>query len=191
LAVTLQSVPRGEHELDPVTPLQAMLDSEDAVAGPVDSCTTFNTSCSDSGPLGIHDASQSDKAGVTMFRSLAGLTHVIKAEFDWAKATLKGKMHRQADDGSTLVPDLGQQLIVPADCAEAIDGVEEAPAGRGRKGAPLLEVHRGGARRHRDALVGRRGIAEGPGESTGLNSHRPLFFKLAIVFLLHLFFVVN
>lgn len=97
-----------------------MLGSEDAVAGPVDSCTTFNTSYSDSVPLGIHDASQSDKSGATattMFGSVAGLTHVIKTEFDWAKATLKGKMRRQADGGSTLVQDLGQQLTAPADCA--------------------------------------------------------------------------
>jgi processing peptidase subunit alpha len=154
LAIALESVAFGQRELAPVALLQSLLGSACAVTGEigsgrtsrlateivkqspyVESCAAFNTSYSDSGLFGIYGVSQPDKAGAmatAMLKSLSGLTKVSKDELNRAKAMLKGKMYRQVDDGSTLMQDVGQQLLIsgsygsPADFAKIIDGVSEA-----------------------------------------------------------------
>merc|ERR1712014_216172 len=65
-------------------------------------------------------------------KTMASLSAVSKDELAKAKAMLKGKLFRQAEDESELVQDLGQQLLLtgkygsPADFAKLVDAVSEA-----------------------------------------------------------------
>ncbi|CAE8604787.1 unnamed protein product [Polarella glacialis] len=65
-------------------------------------------------------------------KTMAGLTNVSKEELAKAKAMLKGKMFRQADNDTELMADLGQQLLLSgrygsvSDFAAIIDSVTES-----------------------------------------------------------------
>lgn len=154
LALGFESVPWGQKELAPVALLQTILGGGSAVYGgigsgvtsrlstqvvkqspSVESCSAFNTSYSDSGLFGVYGVSQPEKAGdmaKAVAKSMAGLTTVGKDELTKAKAMLKGKMYRQADNDVELMQDMGQQLLLsgrygsPADFAKIIDGVTES-----------------------------------------------------------------
>merc|ERR1712032_1624262 len=98
----------------------------------VESCAAFNTSYSDSGLFGVYGVSHPDHAGA-MVSSIAsvmgGLSNVGLDELSRAKAMLKGKLARQADDGSALMQDIGQQMLLsgsygrPSDYGRIIEGV--------------------------------------------------------------------
>lgn len=154
VAIALESVPWGQQELAPITLLQTILGGGSAVSNTigsgvtsrlskqilkqspyVESIAAFNTSYSDSGLFGVYGVAQPDQAGdmvKAIAKVLTGLTSVGKDELDKAKAILKGKMLRQADDDLELLQDLGQQLLLsgrygsPTDFAKIIDGVTEA-----------------------------------------------------------------
>mmetsp|Transcript_113096 Transcript_113096/g.320384 ORF Transcript_113096/g.320384 Transcript_113096/m.320384 type:complete len:521 (+) Transcript_113096:65-1627(+) len=154
LAVGFESVPWGKNALAPITLLQTLLGGGSASSGglgsgvtsrlatevlktspQVESCAAFNTSYSDSGLFGVYGVSSPDAAGdmtMAMTKALTGLTSVTGDELALAKAMLKGKMFRQADDGATLMQDLGQQLLLSgrygsvADFAKIVDGVTES-----------------------------------------------------------------
>eukprot|EP00933_Yihiella_yeosuensis_P048924 TRINITY_DN453_c0_g1_i1.p1 TRINITY_DN453_c0_g1~~TRINITY_DN453_c0_g1_i1.p1 ORF type:complete len:543 (-),score=156.30 TRINITY_DN453_c0_g1_i1:399-1937(-) len=153
LALGFESVPFGQAELAPVALLQAIL-GEASTGGRIGSGTTcrlstqvvkqspyvesaaaFNTSYSDSGIFGVYGVSQADKAGdmaKAIAKTMGSLTNVSKDELAKAKAMLKGKMFRQADNDSELMKDMGQQLLMtgkyagPTDFAKLIDGVSES-----------------------------------------------------------------
>lgn len=154
LALGFESVPFGQQELAPVALLQTILGGGNAVqtgigAGVtsrlstqvvkqspyVESCSAFNTSYTDSGLFGVYGVSQPEKAGdmaKAIGKTLGSLTSVSKDELSKAKAMLKGKMYRQADNDVELMQDMGQQLLLtgkygsPADFAKIIDGVSES-----------------------------------------------------------------
>jgi processing peptidase subunit alpha len=133
LAVAMESAPSGLKELAPFALLQTLLGSASAssslpgsgVTGRlatqvvqqspyVESCAAFNTSYTDSGLFGVYGVSQADKAGgmaTAITKALAGLSTVSADELKLAKAMLKGKLLREADDSSALVQDLGSQIL--------------------------------------------------------------------------------
>eukprot|EP00931_Biecheleriopsis_adriatica_P093889 TRINITY_DN67611_c0_g1_i1.p1 TRINITY_DN67611_c0_g1~~TRINITY_DN67611_c0_g1_i1.p1 ORF type:complete len:538 (+),score=164.77 TRINITY_DN67611_c0_g1_i1:84-1616(+) len=153
LALGFESVAWGQQEMAPVALLQTILGGGSAVYSGigsgltsrlstqvvkqspyVESCAAFNTSYSDTGIFGVYGVSQPDKAGdmaKAVAKSMAGLTTVSKDELAKAKAMLKGKMFRQADNDSELMKDMGQQLLLSgrygsvADFAKIVDGVSE------------------------------------------------------------------
>lgn len=153
LALGFESVPFSHGELAPVALLQAILGGGSAVYSGigsgltsrlstqvvkqspfVESCTAFNTSYSDSGLFGAYGVCQPDKAGdmaKAVAKTMGSLTSISKDELAKAKAMLKGKMFRQADNDSELMKDMGQQLLLSgkygsvADFAKMIDGVSE------------------------------------------------------------------
>lgn len=101
----------------------------------VESCAAFNTSYTDSGLFGVYGVCHPDKAGDmsgAICKALTGLTTVADAELATAKAMLKGKLRRDADDSSALMQDLGSQILAlgsyssPADLSAAVDGVSAA-----------------------------------------------------------------
>lgn len=154
VAIAFESVPWGQQDLAPITLLQTILGGGSAVSNTigsgltsrlstqilkqspyVESVSAFNTSYSDSGLFGVYSVSHPEKAGdvaKSVAKTLAGLTTVSKDELSKAKATLKGKLLRQADDDTELLQDLGQQLLLsgrygsPTEFAKIIDGVTEA-----------------------------------------------------------------
>ncbi|CAE7245593.1 pep [Symbiodinium sp. CCMP2592] len=69
---------------------------------------------------------------MAMASALKGLSSVSKEELAKAKAMLKGKMFRQADDDSELMQDMGQQILLTgkygsaAEFGKIIDSVTEA-----------------------------------------------------------------
>lgn len=151
LAIGFESASWGSRELAPVAVLQSLLGSGSAAAKSigsgvtsrlstevvqqnpyVESCSAFNTSYSDSGLFGVYGVSHPDHAGA-MVSSIAsamnGLSNVGLDELSRAKAMLKGKLARQADDGATLMADIGQQLLLsgaygsPSDFGRIIEDV--------------------------------------------------------------------
>merc|ERR1740121_1523945 len=154
VALALESPAWGAAELASVTLLQAILGSGNAVSSGigagtttrlntqvvkqspyVESCAAFNTSYSDSGLFGVYGVSHPDKAGdmcAAIAKTLSGLKSVTGEELARAKAVLKGNLLRQLDDDSTLMQDMGTQLLTSgryssvADFAKAIDGVTES-----------------------------------------------------------------
>mmetsp|Transcript_24740 Transcript_24740/g.50113 ORF Transcript_24740/g.50113 Transcript_24740/m.50113 type:complete len:413 (+) Transcript_24740:3-1241(+) len=154
LAIGLESVPWGQQELAPVTLLQSILGGGNAVsAAPgsgvtsrlstqvlkkcpgVESCAAFTTSYSDSGLFGVYGVSQPDKAGEmagAVFSSLKGLTSVTQEELAKATAMLKAKLFRECEDSSTMMQDMGTQVLLsgrygsPSDFAKVIDGVTDS-----------------------------------------------------------------
>jgi processing peptidase subunit alpha len=142
LALGLESVPWGQAELAPVALLQSLLGGGSAVATSVgggtssrlgqvvkanpyvESCSAFNTSHSDSGIFGVYGVCQPDKAAElcgAMTKALTGLKTITKEELDGAKAVLKGKALRQADDDATMMKDMGQQLLLSGTYGSAAD----------------------------------------------------------------------
>jgi processing peptidase subunit alpha len=133
LAIALESVPVGQKELAPIALLQTVLGSASAssslpgsgVTGRlstqvvtqnpyVESCAAFNTSFTDSGLFGVYGVSSPDQAGgmaTAMSKALAGLTTVSADDLTMAKAVLKGKILREADDGAALMQDMGSQIL--------------------------------------------------------------------------------
>eukprot|EP00405_Crypthecodinium_cohnii_P009790 CAMPEP_0206440330 /NCGR_PEP_ID=MMETSP0324_2-20121206/12700_1 /ASSEMBLY_ACC=CAM_ASM_000836 /TAXON_ID=2866 /ORGANISM="Crypthecodinium cohnii, Strain Seligo" /LENGTH=509 /DNA_ID=CAMNT_0053908037 /DNA_START=84 /DNA_END=1613 /DNA_ORIENTATION=- len=153
VAIGFESVPLGQKEMAPIAVLQAILGGGEAGSkvgagvtsrlstqvvkqNPyVESCSAFNTSYSDSGVFGVYGVAQADKAGEmvhSMAKTLKGLSSVGKDELTKAKAMLKGQLYRQLDDDSTLVQDMGTQVMLTggygsaSDYAKIIDGVTEA-----------------------------------------------------------------
>uniref|UniRef100_A0A7S4W5A9 Mitochondrial-processing peptidase subunit alpha n=1 Tax=Alexandrium monilatum TaxID=311494 RepID=A0A7S4W5A9_9DINO len=154
LAVGLESVPWGQQELAPISLLQTILGSANAVSGvpgsgvtsrlstqvlkksaAVESIAAFNTSYSDTGVFGVYGVSQPEKAGemaTAIFQTLKGLTSVTQEELARAKAMLKGKLLRDGDDAATLMQDLGTQVLLsgtygsPSDFAKVVDTVTES-----------------------------------------------------------------
>jgi len=154
LALGFESVPFSSTETAAAALLQTILGSGSAVYGgigsgltsrlstqvvkqhaAVESCAAFNTSYSDSGLFGVYGVCQPDKAGdmaKAVAKTMASLSTVGKDELAKAKAMLKGKLFRQAEDDSELMQDMGQQLLLtgkygsPADFAKLVDGVSEA-----------------------------------------------------------------
>jgi len=154
LALGFESVPFSHGELAPVALLQAILGGGSAVYSGigsgltsrlstqvvkqspyVESCTAFNTSYSDSGLFGVYGVCQPEKAedmAKAVAKTMGSLTTVCKDELAKAKAMLKGKLFRQADNDNELMQDMGQQLLLTgkyasaADFAQLIDGVSEA-----------------------------------------------------------------
>eukprot|EP00442_Polarella_glacialis_P003066 CAMPEP_0115057212 /NCGR_PEP_ID=MMETSP0227-20121206/5632_1 /TAXON_ID=89957 /ORGANISM="Polarella glacialis, Strain CCMP 1383" /LENGTH=519 /DNA_ID=CAMNT_0002441989 /DNA_START=81 /DNA_END=1640 /DNA_ORIENTATION=- len=154
LALGFESVPWGQKELAPVVLLQTILGGGSAVYSGigsgltsrlstqvvkqspyVESCAAFNTSYSDSGLFGVYGVCKPEKAGdmaKAIAKTMAGLTNVSKEELAKAKAMLKGKMFRQADNDTELMADLGQQLLLSgrygsvSDFASIIDHVTES-----------------------------------------------------------------
>mmetsp|Transcript_7012 Transcript_7012/g.17926 ORF Transcript_7012/g.17926 Transcript_7012/m.17926 type:complete len:514 (+) Transcript_7012:80-1621(+) len=154
VAIGFESVPWGQQELAPIALLQTILGSGSASASPaigsgvtsrlatevvkqspfVESCAAFNMSYSDSGIFGVYGVSAPEKAGemcTAILKTLKGSTTVSKDELAKAKAMLKGKLARQADDAPTIMADMGQQLVSghygsAADFAAIIDSVTEA-----------------------------------------------------------------
>lgn len=154
LAIGFESSAWGHQDLAAVTILQTLLGGGSAVSKTigsgvtsrlatqvvkqspyVESCSAFNTSYSDSGLFGVYGVCKPDKAGdmaKAVATTLKGLTTVSKEELTKAKAMLKGKMNRQADNDVELMQDLGQQLLLsgsyggPAEFAKLIDAVSEA-----------------------------------------------------------------
>jgi len=150
-AIGLESVAWGQAELAPVALLQTLLGGGSAFGGAVggglssrlstevvkqspyvESCSAFNTSYSDSGLFGVYSVVAPDKAGETaaaVTACLRGLTKVSADELKMAKAVLKGSIFRQVDDSSTLLKDLGTQLLLSGkygsagDFASVIDNV--------------------------------------------------------------------
>mmetsp|Transcript_27574 Transcript_27574/g.85798 ORF Transcript_27574/g.85798 Transcript_27574/m.85798 type:complete len:267 (-) Transcript_27574:147-947(-) len=151
LAIALESVPWGQQELAPVTLLQSILGggsasnkapgsgvtsrlaSQVVAQSPyVESCAAFTTTYSDSGLFGVYGVSKPDKAGemaTAIMKTLKGLTTVSEDELAKAKALLKGRLFRGMDEGSALMQDLGNQVLLsgrygsPADFAKIIDTV--------------------------------------------------------------------
>jgi len=154
LALAFESVPFGAAETAAAAVLQTVLGGGSAMysgigsgltsrlstqvvkqSAAVESCAAFNTSYSDSGLFGVYGVCQSDKAGdmaKALAKTMAGLSTVSKDELAKAKAMLKGKVFRQAEDDSELMQDMGQQLLLtgkygsPADFAKLVDAVSEA-----------------------------------------------------------------
>lgn len=154
LALGFESVPWGQQGLAPVVLLQSILGGASALSSgigggatsrlstqvvrqnpAVESCVAFNSSYSDSGLFGVYGVSQPKSAGdmaKAFAKTLTGLTNVTKDELDRAKAMLKGKLHRQAENDSELLKDLGQQLLLTgrygsaSDFTKVIDAVTEA-----------------------------------------------------------------
>jgi len=154
LAIGFESVPWGQNELAPVSLLQTLLGGgsrssnglgsgvtsrlSTQVLQPnlhVESCAAFNTSYSDSGMFGVYGVSHPNKAGdmaMAITKTLNGLTSITNDELVQAKAMLKGRMFRQADDDAALMQDIGQQLLVSgtygsvADFARIVDGITES-----------------------------------------------------------------
>jgi processing peptidase subunit alpha len=98
----------------------------------VESCSAFNTSYSDSGLFGVYTVVAPEKAGETaasVAKSIKGLAKVSADELKLAKAVLKGSINRGVDDGSTLMKDLGTQVLLSGkygsagDFAKIVDGV--------------------------------------------------------------------
>merc|ERR1712050_620528 len=80
----------------------------------VESCAAFTSTYTDSGLFGVYGVSQPDQAGkmaTAMSKALAGLTTVSAEELAVAKAMLKGKLLREADDGGALMQDMGSQIL--------------------------------------------------------------------------------
>merc|ERR1712157_706313 len=101
----------------------------------VESCAAFNTSYSDTGLFGVYGVSHPDKAGEMVSgiaKTMTGLKSVSGDELARAKAVLKGNLHRQLDDDTVLMQDMGTQLLTAgryssvSDFARAIDGVTES-----------------------------------------------------------------
>lgn len=154
LAIGFESVPWGAAELAPVALLQTILGSGSAVSDTigsgvtsrlatqvvqqspwVESAAAFNTSYGDSGLFGVYTVVNPDKAGETVTaiaKTLKGLSDIKGDELKKAKAMLKGKLLRQADNDVELMQDMGSQLTLtgryasPSDFAKIIDGVTEA-----------------------------------------------------------------
>jgi len=154
VAIGLQSVGWGQKDLAAVTVLQTILGGGSAVSTApgsgvtsrlatqvvrqnpnVESCAAFNTSYSDSGLFGVYGVSHPDKAGemcAGIAKTLTGLKSVSGDELARAKAVLKANLHRQLDDDTVLMQDMGTQLLTSgkyssvADFSRAIDGVTEA-----------------------------------------------------------------
>eukprot|EP00406_Dinophysis_acuminata_P004131 CAMPEP_0179231460 /NCGR_PEP_ID=MMETSP0797-20121207/11355_1 /TAXON_ID=47934 /ORGANISM="Dinophysis acuminata, Strain DAEP01" /LENGTH=530 /DNA_ID=CAMNT_0020938549 /DNA_START=61 /DNA_END=1653 /DNA_ORIENTATION=+ len=154
LAVGFESVPWGQGELAPIALLQTLLGGGSKASTAlgsgvtsrlsaqvlkpnpdIESCAAFNTSYSDSGMFGVYGVSHPDRAGnmtAAMVKTLKSLTSVTHDELSKAKGMLKGKIFRQADDGASLMQDLGQQLLLSGtygsamDFAKLIDGVTES-----------------------------------------------------------------
>ncbi|CAE7762263.1 Uqcrc2, partial [Symbiodinium sp. CCMP2456] len=154
LALGFESTAFGQTELAPVALVQALLGGGSAIYSGigsgvtsrlstqvlrqspyVESCAAFNTSYSDSGLFGVYGVCQPEKASemaMAMAAALKGLSSVSKEELAKAKAMLKGKMFRQADDDSELMQDMGQQILLTgkygsaAEFGKIIDGVTEA-----------------------------------------------------------------
>jgi len=154
LALGFESTAFGQTELAPVALVQALLSGGSAIYSGigsgvtsrlstqvlrqspyVESCAAFNTSYSDSGLFGVYGVCQPEKASemaMAMASALKGLSSVSKEELAKAKAMLKGKMFRQADDDSELMQDMGQQVLLTgkygsaAEFGKIIDGVTEA-----------------------------------------------------------------
>merc|ERR1712087_883791 len=134
MAIAFESAAWGKKELAPVTVLQTLLGSGAATSNNpgsgvtsrlatqvvkqspyVESCAAFNTSYSDSGLFGVYGVCQPDKAGdmaKAVAKTMASLSTVSKDELAKAKAMLKGKVFRQAEDDSELMQDMGQQLLL-------------------------------------------------------------------------------
>merc|ERR1719203_2198490 len=153
MAIAFESAAWGKKELAPVTVLQTLLGGGAAVRNNpgsgvtsrlatqvvkqspyVESCAAFHTSYSDTGLFGVYGVCQPDKAGdmcSAIAKTLTGLS-VTGEELARAKAMLKGNLLRQLDDDTTLMQDLGTQLLTSgryssvADFSRAIDGVSEA-----------------------------------------------------------------
>ncbi|CAE7736098.1 MPPalpha1 [Symbiodinium microadriaticum] len=154
LGQRFESTAFGQTELAPVALVQALLSGGSAIYSGigsgvtsrlstqvlrqspyVESCAAFNTSYSDSGLFGVYGVCQPEKASemaMAMASALKGLSSVSKEELAKAKAMLKGKMFRQADDDSELMQDMGQQVLLTgkygsaAEFGKIIDGVTEA-----------------------------------------------------------------
>jgi len=154
LALAFESVPFGAAETAAAAVLQTILGGGSAMysgigsgltsrlstqvvkqSAAVESCAAFSTSYSDSGLFGVYGVCQSDKAGdmaKALAKTMASLSTVSKDELAKAKAMLKGKVFRQAEDDSELMQDMGQQLLLtgkygsPADFAKLVDAVSEA-----------------------------------------------------------------
>ncbi|CAK8997760.1 unnamed protein product [Durusdinium trenchii] len=154
LALGLQSCAFGHAELAPVALIQELLGGGAAATSTigsgvtsrlstqvvkqspfVESCMAFNTSYADSGLFGVYGVGQAEKAGdmaMAMATALKGAGSVTKDELAKAKAMLKGKMLRQADNDSELMQDMGQQLLLTgkygsaAEFTKIIDAVTEA-----------------------------------------------------------------
>jgi len=153
VALGFESSAWGQKELAPVTLLQTILGSGSAMGtaigagatsrlstevvkqnAAVESCAAFSTSYSDSGLFGVYGVAAPEKAGemcTAILKTLKGSTTVSKDELAKAKAMLKGKLARQADDAPTIMADMGQQLVSghygsAADFAAIIDSVTEA-----------------------------------------------------------------
>jgi len=154
VAVALQSVAWGQAEIAPVSVLQTILGGGTAVANVpgsgttsrlatqvvkqnpyVESCSAFSTSYSDTGLFGVYGVSQPNQAGEmvsAITKSLAGLKSVGADELARAKAMLKGNLHRQMDDDSQLMQDMGTQVLLSgrytssSDYCKVIDKVTEA-----------------------------------------------------------------
>lgn len=151
-AIGLESAPWGQADLAPITLLQTILgggsaSGSAAVSGSslsrlstevlqqspyVESCSAFNTSYSDSGLFGAYTVVAPEKAGEAaqaVAATMSGLTSVSSDEVSIAKKILIGNIHRQSDDASSFMKDMGTQLLLSgrygsaADFARAIDGV--------------------------------------------------------------------
>jgi len=154
VAIGLQSAAWGEKDLAAFTVLQTVLGGGSAVSSNpgsgvtsrlatqvvkqnpyVESCAAFNTSYSDSGLFGVYGVSHPDKAGEMVSgiaKTITSLKSVSGEELARAKAVLKGNLHRQLDDDTVLMQDIGTQLLTSgryssvSDFARAIDGVSES-----------------------------------------------------------------
>lgn len=154
VAIGLESAAWGAKDLAALTVLQTVLGGGSAVGSNpgsgvtsrlatqvvqqnpfVESCAAFNTSYSDSGLFGVYGVCHPDKAGEMVSgiaKTMTGLKSVSKDELARAKAVLKGNLHRQLDDDTVLMQDIGTQLLTSgrynsvSDFAKAIDGVTEA-----------------------------------------------------------------
>jgi processing peptidase subunit alpha len=133
LAIALESAPYGLKELAPIMLLQTLLGSASASTSMpgsgltgrlatqvinqspyVESCAAFNTSYTDSGLFGVYGVSaptQASGMATAITKALAGLSTVTADELKLAKAMLTGKILREADDSSSLVQDLGAQIL--------------------------------------------------------------------------------
>jgi len=98
----------------------------------VESCSAFNTSYSDSGLFGVYSVASPEKAGdvcSAVLSCLGGLSSITSSELEIAKSVLKGSLLRQVDDASSLMQDLGTQMLLsgqygtPSDFAQFIDQV--------------------------------------------------------------------
>jgi processing peptidase subunit alpha len=150
-AVGLQSAAWGKSDLAAASLLQVILGGGSATGNTVgggllsrlqtevvnqnpyvESCSAFNTSYSDSGIFGVYSVVSPDKAGDAcnaVLSCLGGLSNITSGELELAKAVLKGNLFRQVDDASSLLQDLGTQILLseqygsPSDFAHFIDQV--------------------------------------------------------------------